>query len=182
MNLMTLRLPNSWWRPFGAKVFAHTFHNWYGLRGKILRAFGATVATTARVRPTARITCPWNLTLSHEAMVGDLAVVECESPVSIGAYVTVSQFSHLCTRQLWPQGPGPAPICIGHDGWIGAQAFVGPGVTVGPGAILGANSSAFDDLEAWTIYGGDPMRKLKERPKLPALPAGVEPGGTTVTT
>ncbi len=177
MSPMAPRLPNSLWRPLGAKAFALTFHNWYGLRVKILRAFGASVNPTARVRPSARISCPWNLTLGHEATIGDLAVIESEEPVSIGAFVTVSQFTHLCTQRLWPGGPGPAPISIGHDGWIGAEAFVGPGVRVGPGAILGANSSAFDDLDEWTIYGGDPIRRLKDRPRLPPLPAGVEPGG-----
>ncbi len=177
MNAMTLRLPNSLWRPLGAKAFALTFHNWYGLRVRILRAFGASITSTARVRPSARISCPWNLTIGHEATIGDQAVIESEKPVSIGAFVTVSQFTHLCTQQLWPGGPGPAPIAIGHDGWIGAEAFVGPGVRVGPGAILGANSSAFEGLEAWTIYGGDPIRRLKDRPPLPPLPEGVEPGG-----
>ena len=47
--------------------------------------------------------------------------------------------------------------------WICTQAFVGPGVVVKEGALLGACCVLMKDAEAWTIYAGNPARKVNER-------------------
>ena len=44
-----------------------------------------------------------------------------------------------------------------------ADVFVGPGVTVGTGTVVGARSSVFADLPAWTVCVGSPARPVKER-------------------
>ena len=56
-----------------------------------------------------------------------------------------------------------ASIAIGDEAWIAADAFVGPGVRVGEGAVLAARGVAFDDLEPWTIYRGNPAERLRAR-------------------
>lgn len=162
-------LPKALWRPVGARLFRATFHNWYGLRRAILRAWGASLAPSARVRPTARISSPWNLAMGRESSLGDRCVLDAHARITLGDFVTVSQHAHLCAAMLGPgaeayaKSPGPAPITLGDDAWISTDAFVGPGVSVGPGAILGSKAVAFHDLEAWTIYGGEPARPLKKR-------------------
>lgn len=170
-------LPKALWRPVGARLFRATFHNWYPLRRAILRAWGASLDQTSRVRPTARISSPWNLTMGRESSLGDRCVLDAHAPITLGDFVTVSQHAHLCAAVLGPgadayaKARGPAPIDIGHDAWISTDAFVGPGVRIGDGAILGSKSVAFHDLEPWTIYGGEPARPLKPRP-LPKELAG----------
>ncbi|HLP86159.1 MAG TPA: hypothetical protein VK157_17535, partial [Phycisphaerales bacterium] len=37
------------WNYVGQKLFRCTFHNWYGLRNAMLRAFGATIGSPVRV-------------------------------------------------------------------------------------------------------------------------------------
>jgi galactoside O-acetyltransferase len=46
---------------------------------------------------------------------------------------------------------------------IGAGAIVLPGVTLAEGSVLGALSMIGRSTEPWTIYGGVPARRLKER-------------------
>lgn len=52
---------------------------------------------------------------------------------------------------------------VGRWGWIGAHAVVCPGVTVYSHAVLGVNSVANRDLEAYSIYQGNPAIKIRER-------------------
>lgn len=171
-------LPKVLWRIVGSRLFRATFHNWYGVRRAILRAWGATLTPTSRLRPTARIACPWNLTMGRESSIGDHAVVDAHAKVTLGDFVTVSQHAHLFAALLGPGATayashrGPAPIHLADDAWISTDGFVGPGVTVGEGAILGSKAVTFRDLEPWTIYGGEPAKPLKKREPPTDRPSG----------
>ena len=155
------------WGCVQATLFRASFHNWYGFRRALLRAFGASLAPTANVRRTVLIECPWNLSVGAESSIGDRAILYCLGPVQIGSRTTVSQGAHLCAgthdhrRASMPLVR--ATISIGDDVWIAADAFVGPGVTVGTGAILGARGVAMRDLAPWRIYAGNPAVSVRER-------------------
>lgn len=155
------------WSATQATLFRCSFHNWYGLRRAMLRAFGAKMHDTANVRRTVLIECPWNLSIGAESSVGDRAILYCLGPVTIGARVTVSQGAHLCagshdSRRTTMPLLRP-PIDIEDDVWIAADAFVGPKVRVKEGAILGARAVALEDLEPWSIYLGNPAARVRAR-------------------
>jgi putative colanic acid biosynthesis acetyltransferase WcaF len=159
------------WSCVQLTLFRCSFHNWYGFRRQVLRAFGAQIDQTANVRRTVLIECPWNLTIGAESSVGDRAILYCLGPVRIGTRTTVSQGAHLCAgshdHRLASMPLLRPPINIGDDVWIAADAFVGPGVTVGHGAILGARAVAFRDLAPWTIYSGNPATRIRDRQYTP---------------
>lgn len=164
------------WRGVGAKLLRLSFHNWYTLRNALLRAFGASVAPTSRVRPTATITEPWNFTIGHESVVGDEAYIDSREKVTIGQFCTVSQHTRLLTA-IEETTPNAAraladasvrtrgPITLEDDTWAAAEAMILPGVTVRAGSIIGARGTARGDLEAWSTFGADPLRKLGARAK-----------------
>ena len=54
-------------------------------------------------------------------------------------------------------------IKIENDAYICAGAVVLPGVTIGEGAVVGANSVVNRNLKPWTIYNGNPIKKVGER-------------------
>jgi virginiamycin A acetyltransferase len=56
-----------------------------------------------------------------------------------------------------------ADVEIGPACWIGDRVAVLPGVTVGPGAVIAAGAVVAKDVEPYTIVGGVPARRLKER-------------------
>jgi putative colanic acid biosynthesis acetyltransferase WcaF len=133
----------------------------------LLRAFGAKIGRHVRIRRTVRVEIPWHLEIGEHSRVGDFAILYSLGSISLGRYVTVSQYAHLCagthetrTRAMRLVRP---PIALGDDVWVAADAFVGPGVTIGARTILGARASAFTDLPADVIAVGNPARPIKAR-------------------
>lgn len=158
------------WMYVGQNLFRMTFHNWYALRAAILRLFGAKVGRPVRIRPSVIVEQPWNLSIGDNSSIGDRSVVYCLGKVTIGNNVSISQHVHLCAGTHDYTTPDlpllRPPVTVRDHAWVAADAFVGPNVTVGEGAILGARGCAFKDLEPWSIYGGNPAKKLRDRPRL----------------
>jgi acetyltransferase-like isoleucine patch superfamily enzyme len=110
---------------------------------------------------------PPNLEMGEYAVIGWRTLCYSMDRVVIGDYAIVSQCSFLLAGthdiddlnfQLQTK-----PIHIGRRAWVAACAIVGPGVTIGEGAVLGGGGVAFKDLEPWTVYAGNPARKLRAR-------------------
>ncbi len=55
---------------------------------------------------------------------------------------------------------GSITVCA--DAWLGTGAVILPGVTIGEGAVVGANSVVTRSVEAYTVVGGVPARKIKD--------------------
>ncbi|MDX2016730.1 MAG: WcaF family extracellular polysaccharide biosynthesis acetyltransferase [Planctomycetota bacterium] len=155
------------WMILGRTAFRLSFHNWYAWRRFILRLFGAKVGPRTHIRNTCRIDIPWNLEIGEECLIGDYSVLYSLGKVRIGDRTVISQYAHLCggshdhTKRRFDLIR--APVTVGNDCWIAAEAFVGPGVNVGDLCVLGARSSAFKDMEPGMIYVGSPARKLGPR-------------------
>ncbi len=155
-----------WWL-VRATLFRWSPHNAYAWRRWLLRHFGAEVGPGAKIRPTARIELPWNLSIGSTSSIGDHAIIYNLGQVTIGEHTTISQYAHLCagtheldTRRMKLICP---PITLGDDVWIAADAFVGPGVSVGSRTVLGARSSAFKDLPPDVIAVGSPAKPIGPR-------------------
>jgi putative colanic acid biosynthesis acetyltransferase WcaF len=133
----------------------------------VLRAFGAKVSNSAGVYGSVRITRPSNVEIGEHAYIGPRVLIESSARIVFGDYSLVSQGALLCASLDAPPDCKMAArsIEIGRYSWIAANAYVGPGVRVGEGAVLGACGCAFDDLNPWTIYIGNPAQLL--RPRLP---------------
>jgi acetyltransferase-like isoleucine patch superfamily enzyme len=56
-----------------------------------------------------------------------------------------------------------APVVIGNDVWIGINAVILRGVTIGDGAVVAANAVVTRDVPPYTVVGGTPARRIKDR-------------------
>ncbi len=139
------------------------FHAW---RRGLLRLFGATIERGAHPYPSAKIWAPWNLTMKEGSCLGDYVDCYTVDRVTLEPYATVSQYAFLCTAShdytVKNMPVTTAPIKIGQQAWVAADAFVGPGVTIGEGAVVGARASVFRSVEPWTVVGGNPARIIKK--------------------
>lgn len=139
-------------------------HRW---RNILLRVFGANLHPTARVYPRARVWLPSNLIMHRGACISDDVDVYCVATITIGEFSTVSQYGFLCAASHdFERAKHPltsAPIAIGRRVWLAADVFVAPGATIADGAVVGARSSVFNDLPAWTICAGTPAKPVRPR-------------------
>lgn len=139
----------------------------HGWRRLVLGVFGAKLGAGAVVYPSAAVWAPWNLTMGEGSTLGP--GVDCYNVdrVELGARAVVSQRAYLCTASrdidLSEKPLTTAPIVLGADAWVAAEAYVGPGVTLGEGAVLAARGVAVRDLEAWMVAGGNPAKTIRKR-------------------
>lgn len=54
-------------------------------------------------------------------------------------------------------------IIIEDDVWVGLGAIILSGVKVGTGSIVAAGSVVTKDIEPYSIYGGNPAKKIRNR-------------------
>lgn len=54
-------------------------------------------------------------------------------------------------------------IVIGDDVWIGLGSIILSGVKIGEGSIIAAGSVVTKDVEPYSIYGGNPAKKITTR-------------------
>lgn len=146
-----------------------------GLRLRILRAFGANIAPSVNIRPSARIWHPWLLTMGEYSCLADDVVIYNLGPVHIGDHTVISQNTYVCAGShdyTKPNLPLTRPtIRIGSGVWICAHAFIGPGVTIGDNAIVGAASCVNKDVPANMMVAGNPAVALRQRPLSNGAPA-----------
>jgi virginiamycin A acetyltransferase len=61
----------------------------------------------------------------------------------------------------YPQSKGDT--VIGNDVWIGNSVTIMPGIKVGDGSILATNALIREDVEPYSIVGGNPSNLIRKR-------------------
>lgn len=170
---------NSWYNP-GGNALKRTL--WYftnllivknawipvsGLKVRALRLFGAKIGHGVVIKPGVNVKYPWLLTIGDHAWIGENAWIDNLAQVVIGPNCCISQGAMLLTGnhnfQKTTFDLMLGPITLEAGAWVGAQATVCPGVTLHSHAVLTVGSVATSDLEANTIYQGNPAKAVKTR-------------------
>lgn len=59
--------------------------------------------------------------------------------------------------------PYKGDTVIGNDVWIGHNATIMAGINIGDGAIIATNATVVNDVEPYSIVGGNPARLIRYR-------------------
>ena len=155
-----------WWL-VQAIAFPLSLHNLNGFRCWLLRLFGAKIGQGIIIRPTARFTYPWKVTIGDYSWVGDDVVFYSIDEITIGSHAVISQKSYLCTGSHDIQQHDfplvTAPIIIGNGVWVATDCFIAPGVTIGANTVVGARSSVFRNLPPQQVAWGTPCKAHYQR-------------------
>jgi len=148
-------------------IFNSSFPWPYSVKKKLLRLFGATVGKGLVIKPNVRIKNPWRLTIGDNCWIGESVWIDNLENINIGNNVSISQGAMLLTgNHDYTVSNFPyrlEKIKIEDGVWIGAQSVVCPGVLCKSHSILTVNSVATKNLEAWSIYSGNPATYIRNR-------------------
>ena len=139
----------------------------FAWRRLVLSMFGAKIGRGVRIHPNVRFFYPKQLAIGDYSIIGPNVDVYNVSMITIGSNSVISQYSYLCSathdHSVISFPLVKKPIVIEDQVWVAADSYIGPGVTVGRGAVVGARASAYKDVEAWSIVGGNPARVIGKR-------------------
>ena len=148
-----------WWF-IQAVTFPLTLHNFSSFRCWLLRLFGAKIGQGVVIRPSARVTYPWKVSIGDYSWIGEDVVLYSLDEIEIGSHCVISQKSYLCTGSHDMQdrafGLITAPIKIGNGAWIATDCLIAPGVKIGSNAVIGAKSGVFNDIPHSQVAWGIP--------------------------
>ena len=138
-----------------------------GFKIFLLRLFGAKIGKGVIIKPGVNVKYPWHLIIGNHTWIGENVWIDCLVAITVGNNVCISQGATLLTGShnykkktfdLITQ-----PVTLEDGVWIGAGAIVNLGVTAASHAVLTSGSVATKNLEAYSIYQGNPAGKVRER-------------------
>lgn len=138
-----------------------------GIKIVLLRLFGAKIGKGLVIKNNVVVKFPWKLEVGDHCWIGENVWIDNLDRVKIGNSVCISQGAMLLTGNhdytLYDMPYRNAPIVLDDGVWIGAQTVVCPGVSAYENAILAVGSVATKNLEANSIYQGNPAVKVRQR-------------------
>ena len=148
-------------------VFKSSFFTSYLLKRVVLKIFGAKIGKNVIIKPNVNIKYPWKLQLGEHVWIGEGVWIDNLDFVIIGNHCCISQGALLiCGNHDYTKTTFDLVVkrIVLEDGvWIGAKSIVCPGVVARTHAILTAGSTISKDMQAYSIYRGNPAEKVKSR-------------------
>jgi len=142
------------------------------LRGKIYSPFFQSVGKELAIYDDVVIKYPSRIVIGDYVTINQNSQVIGSGKVKIGTKVMIAAGSKICTSShiysnretpMFDQGLSNKNIIIEEDVWLGFHTVVLGGVHIYKGSIIGAGSVVTKDVEAYSIVGGVPAKKIKER-------------------
>ena len=139
----------------------------HSVRNFFYRRSGVVLPRTSSIHWRAEFYAPAGVVIGNNCIIGDTCFLDGRSGLTLGDNVNVGSHVSIYTRQHAVDSPTfaeiGAPVTIGDYAWIASHAIVLPGVTIGAGAVVAAGSVVTKDVAEYTLVGGNPARKIRDR-------------------
>ena len=113
----------------------------------------------------------WNISIGDNSGVGRNSYLSAEDNIAIGNNVMIGPQLIIYTANhetklgvpMIMQGMRKSPVKIGDDVWIASRVTILPGVVIGDGAVVASGAVVTKNVAPYTIVGGVPAIKIKNR-------------------
>lgn len=148
-------------------LFRPSPHALNAFRLFLLRFFGAKVGRTVKIRPSAFVSYPWNLSVGEGTFIGDHVYIDSLTRVTVGAHVSLSNYVYIASGTHDYKLPSfdlvLRPVTIEDQCWLAIQTTVLPGVTMFKGSVVGARSLVTRNVPENEVWAGTPARFMSKR-------------------
>lgn len=143
------------------------YHTPEEIRELFSMLIGKPVDKTFAMFPPFYTDCGKNISVGKNVFINSGCRFQDQGGITIGDGVLIGHNVVLATlnHDINPRKRStmyPAPIAIGKNVWIGANATVVPGVSIGDGAVIAAGAVVTKDVPANVIVGGVPAKIIKK--------------------
>ncbi len=169
---------NSWYKPGGlikrtlwfyinVLFFINPLNPSSSLKKLLLKLFGARIGKGVVIKPGVNIKYPWKLNIGDYTWIGEKVWIDNLDEVSIGKNCCISQEALLLCGNHNYKKPAfdliVGPITLEDGVWIGAKSIITLNTNCKSHAVLSVQSVASGNIEAYSIYKGNPAIKIKDR-------------------
>ncbi|PZR64528.1 MAG: hypothetical protein DLM53_00040 [Candidatus Eremiobacter antarcticus] len=137
------------------------------VRMALYRKAGVKVDPTTNIMMGAFVLQARDITIGPNCIIGPFTTLDGRGTLTIGRNVNIAGEvltiggSHSVDS---PTAEGLiGKVVIEDNAWVAMRATILPGVTVGEGAYVAAASLVNRDVEPYTLVGGVPARKIRDR-------------------
>ena len=116
------------------------------------------------VRQNSHIICEnGKLNIADDIFMNYNVCITCLKEVTIGQGTLIANNVVIVDHDHDGMGFQTAPVLIGKNVWIGANATILKGVTIGDGAVIAAGAAVTRDVSENTVVGGVPARYIRHK-------------------
>ena len=139
------------------------------IRRLCYQVVGMKIARGATIYSGVEVRSPWKITLGKRSIVGEGALLDGRRGIVIGADVNISSGAWIWTlhhdfNSSSFEAVG-GPVYVGDRAWLCSRSTILPGVSIGDAAVVAAGAVVVGDVEAFSLVGGVPAKKIGERSK-----------------
>lgn len=153
-------------RKITAKLNA-SYHERAEIRSLFSELIGEQVDETFALFPPFYTDCGKNIHIGKNVFINAGCHFQDQGGIYIGDGAQIGHNVVLATlnHDLIPENRKtviPAPIIIGKNVWIGANATILSGVTIGDNSVIAAGAVVTKDVPANVVAGGVPAKNIKQ--------------------
>src|SRR3989344_1311707 len=136
-------------------------------RKLMYRLSGVKIGKGSTVHMWCNFYDPTHITIGEDTIIGDHAFLDGRDQLTIGNHVALASSVMIYNSQHDIDDehfrPISKPAIIEDYVFIGPRSIILPGVTIGKGAVVAAGAVVSKDVAPFTVVGGVPAVKIRDR-------------------
>ena len=139
----------------------------WNIRKILYKILGVKIGKNSQILMKTIIQSPKNISIGDNSIINEHCYLDGRGGLYIGNNVSISFYSTIITGSHLSNSSEfvymSEPVIIEDNVWLGAHAIVLNGSKILRGTIIGAGSVYKGITEQYSIYLGNPAKKVKDR-------------------
>lgn len=140
----------------------------YFIRKMIYRhLYRMKIGRHTNIQMGVRVYAPWKIAIGDNCSIGHNSLLDGRRGIRIGNNVDLAGYVRIFTLGHDLDDPSykttGKPVNIEDEVSLFTGAYILPGVTIRRGTAVALGAVVTKDTEPWTVYGGNPAKKIRAR-------------------